>query len=196
MQRLICIHWLFFMCVCVCLSRGNWSWCGKHWVLPWRNGQCKHQWCKRPGWPQQPAELRQWRGLLHLQPETGLFCLKHQPILSLSCSLLWLLPVKVPAYSSSLPYRLANLSSEEPAPILSLPDKWNISTQEPALSSAQVWKSKTVSFQKPSGSNLHNHKSPAIHGFLTLKDDLTNHPNVPLPITSLKPPYLHLIVIL
>lgn len=124
------------------------------------------------------------------------FLLKAPAYTFIKLQSLWLLPVKVPAYSSSLPYRLANLSSEEPAPILSLPDKWNISTQEPALSSAQVWKSKTVSFQKPSGSNLHKHKSPAIYSFLTLKDDLINHPNVPLPITSLKPPYLHLIVIL
>lgn len=81
---LICIFFLF----CFFSSRRDWSRCGKHWVLPWRNGQCKHQWCKWPGWPQQPAELSQWWGLLHLQSKTGLLCLKtktnkHQPILSL-----------------------------------------------------------------------------------------------------------------
>lgn len=72
-----------FIVVFLCLSRGHWSWRGKHGVLPWRNGQCQHQRCQRPGRPEQPTELGQRRGLLHLQSKTGLFCLKHQPTVPL-----------------------------------------------------------------------------------------------------------------
>lgn len=57
-------------------ARGDRSGRGKHRVLPWRNGQCEHQQRQRPGRPQQPAELRQRRGLLHLQSQTGLLRLK------------------------------------------------------------------------------------------------------------------------
>lgn len=72
------------------LNRGDRSRRGKHRVLPWRNGQCEHQWRERPGRPQQPAELSQRWGLLHLQSKTGLLCLTHQPILLLQLQSLWL----------------------------------------------------------------------------------------------------------
>lgn len=61
-------------------DRGDWSGRGKHRVLPWRIGQRKHQWCEWSRRPQQPAELRQRRGLLYLQPKSGLLRLKHQPM--------------------------------------------------------------------------------------------------------------------
>lgn len=76
-------------------DRGDWSGRGKHRVLPWRIGQRKHQWCEWSRRPQQPAELRQRRGLLYLQPKSGLLHLKHQP--------LTLSPPRVPSYSSLLP---------------------------------------------------------------------------------------------
>ena len=63
-------------------DRGDWSGRGKHRVLPWRIGQHKHQWCEWSRRPQQPAELRQRRGLLYLQPKSGLLRLKHQPMSS------------------------------------------------------------------------------------------------------------------
>lgn len=79
-------------------DRGDWSGRGKHRVLPWRNRQRKHQWCEWSGRPQQPAELRQRRGLLHLQPKSGLLHLNHQPPSSSRVP-----PFEVPSYSSLLP---------------------------------------------------------------------------------------------